>query len=137
MNRYQKIADELLEGTGITVEWHPTHTGTAWARKRHIRCRPVKTRITLFYFLHELGHIGLRHWNGNGKTRHREEYEAEMFAIDTMTALSIPVPRKEVLRAKGYVAWKIQQAVRRGAKRIDRDAARWARVILPKGVTTT
>ncbi|MBI4375412.1 MAG: hypothetical protein HY549_03085, partial [Elusimicrobia bacterium] len=55
-----------------------------------------------------------------------EEYEAERWAFDRMREAGIAVPRKSLRRAKSYVAYKIRQARRRGAKTVDRQALRWA-----------
>jgi hypothetical protein len=74
-----------------------------------------------------LGHNGT-------KPRHREEYEAERYAQEAMKRHGISVPRKSLERAKKYVAWKIHQAVRRGAKRIDSEALNWCRNYLSSEV---
>jgi hypothetical protein len=39
----------------------------------------------------------------------------------------VPLPRKKTKRAKLCVAWKIKQATKHGAKRIDPEARRFAR----------
>lgn len=94
--------------------------------------RPV-TRRALHIFLHECAHIVLGHVGTktspkqSKKPRHVEEFEAEQWAFDRMREAGISVPRKSLRRAKGYVAFKIRQALRRGAKTIDHDAQRWAR----------
>lgn len=114
--------------------------------------RPV-TRRSLHIFLHECAHIALGHVRANTtpqfgptlptvglipaqiaiapkpkrKPRHVEEFEAERWAFDRMREAGIPVPRKSLNRAKGYVAYKIRQAQRRGAKTIDAAALRWAK----------
>lgn len=89
--------------------------------------RPV-TRRALAIFLHECAHIALCHVgnNGNHKPQHVKEYEAERWAFDRMREAGIRVPRKSLRRAKGYVAYKIRQARKRGAKRVDPNALRWA-----------
>lgn len=84
------------------------------------------TRRALFMFLHECAHITLGH---KGR-RHAyiEEYEAETWAIAKMRETGIPVPAKEVRRAKGYVAWKLRQGLKRGLQTVDKKIARWAGV---------
>lgn len=101
--------------------------GTAYPNGTLRAPRPA-TRKALYIFLHECGHFALGHLpkGSSGKPRHREEYEAERFAIEKMRLGGIPVPAKMVQRAKRYVAWKIRQAVRRGAKEVDREAQAWA-----------
>ncbi len=42
-------------------------------------------------------------------------------------AYDIAVPKKETENAKKYVAHKIHQAIRRGAKSIDREALEWCK----------
>ena len=113
--------------------------------------RPV-TRRALHVFLHECAHVVLGHVGANKaaqfgptlphvgpgsteaapgprakrKPRHVEEYEAERWAFDRMRESGISVPRKSLRRAKSYVAYKIRQARRRGAKTINQEARRWA-----------
>ena len=113
--------------------------------------RPI-TRRALHVFLHECAHVALGHVGANKaaqfrptlphvgpgltvaapgprakrKPRHVEEYEAERWAFDRMRESGISVPRKSLRRAKSYVAYKIHQARRRGAKTIDQEAQRWA-----------
>jgi len=87
--------------------------------------RPI-TRKSLYLFLHECAHYHLGHNGKSGKPRHREEYEAEKWAHEKMREAGIAVPRAMTRRAKCYVAWRIDMAVRRGAKRIDKEAKRYA-----------
>jgi hypothetical protein len=80
---------------------------------------------SLYIFLHECAHATLGH---NGKVpRHVEEMEAEQWAHATMRKHGIAVPRSMTEQAKQYVARKIRQAVRRGAKRIDARAKAFAK----------
>jgi hypothetical protein len=83
------------------------------------------TARALYVFLHECGHAHL-HLDSR-KKRHVEEMEAEKFAHEKMREHGVAVPRKETKQAKDYVARKIQQAMRSGAKRIDPEARRFAR----------
>jgi hypothetical protein len=53
--------------------------------------------------------------------------EAERWAHEKMREHGIAAPRDMTRRAKSYVARKIEQAKRCGAKRINREAARYAR----------
>jgi hypothetical protein len=64
---------------------------------------------------------------GKRKPRHVEEMEAEKWAYEKMREHGVAVPRKRVKLGKRYVARKIRQALRRGAKRIDPEARRFAR----------
>jgi hypothetical protein len=91
--------------------------------------KPV-TRRALHVYLHEVAHVVLEHCplgKGGGKPRHVEEYEAEQWAFNVMRAEGVPIPRKSMASAKSYVARKIRQAERRGAKKIDARAKAFAR----------
>jgi len=130
------------------VRIRKTLSGRAYSAAEIAVPRPV-TRRALHIFLHECAHVALGHvkaahfaptlpHGGPGpvqaaseprvrrKPRHVEEYEAEQWAFDRMRESGIPIPRKSLRRAKSYVAYKIRQARRRGAKAVDREAQRWA-----------
>jgi len=128
-----------------------TLSGRAYNPEEIAVPRPV-TRRALHVFLHECAHVALGHVGGTKaaqfgptlahvgpeaapaapgprpgrKPRHVEEYEAERWAFDRMREAGIAVPRKSLRRAKSYVAYKIRQARRRGAKAVGREAQRWA-----------
>nr|MBI3612634.1 hypothetical protein [Nitrospirota bacterium] len=128
-----------------------TLSGRAYNPEEIAAPRPI-TRRALHVFLHECAHVALGHvWANKAaqfgptlphvgpesteavpgpksvrKPRHVEEYEAERWAFDRMREAGIAVPRKSLRRAKSYVAYKICQARRRGAKAINQEAQRWA-----------
>jgi hypothetical protein len=86
------------------------------------------TRKALYIFLHECAHVHLGHVaQGDRTPRHVEEMEAEKWAHAKMREHDIPVPRAMTKRAKRYVARKINQAIKRGVKRIDPEARRFAK----------
>lgn len=58
--------------------------------------------------------------------RHVEEMQAEQWAHEKMREAGVPIPPKQTQRAKLYVARKIYQAKRRGAKNIDPRAREFA-----------
>lgn len=94
--------------------------------------RPV-TRRSLYIWLHECAHARLHYplWAANKaaykrKPKHVLEYEAERWAHEQMRAHGIAVPKAMTDRAKRYVARKITQAERRGAKSIDKEARAFA-----------
>lgn len=107
-------------------------SGRAYSDTKIAAPKPV-TRRALHIFLHECAHIVLGHIGTqiiprhSRKPRHVEEFEAEQWAFDRMREAGISVPRKSLKRAKSYVAFKIRQALRRGAKAIDHNAQRWAK----------
>ena len=109
------------------VRIRKTLSGRAYGADEIAVPRPI-TRRALHVFLHECAHVALGHVGGGRgrQPRHVEEFEAERWAFDRMRAAGIPVPRKSLRRAKSYVAYKIRQARRRGAKTVDQEAQRWA-----------
>lgn len=73
--------------------------------ERKIVCRPIVCRGSLYLYLHEAGHVNLQH----GKYEDGEvplwliEYEAEQYAITSMRAAGVAVPREAIVAAKSYV----------------------------------
>lgn len=109
---------------GYTVEYRKSLSGRCLIRQKIIQVpRPV-TRKSLYVFLHECAHGHLEHTRR--KPRHVEEMEAEKWAHEKMREEGIAVPRAMTRRAKEYVGWKIHQAKRRGAKKIDARAKAFA-----------
>jgi len=125
--RCQQAAKAMMDEAGVTKCFYHQNglKGRAHINSRTIRVPEPTTRRRLYIIAHECAHVVLRHINT--KSRHREEYEAERYAHHAMRRHGIPVPKKSTVAAKKYVAWKIRQAVRRGAKIIDREALRWCR----------
>ncbi len=92
-----------------------------------LRCPLPSTRRRLYILAHECGHVACGHLGArSGQPRHREEYEAERYAHAAMRRHGICISRKSTENAKKYVARKIEQAIRRGAKKLDRDSVRWS-----------
>ena len=126
--KFEAIAMSYLP-EGYTLGYRKSLSGNHCSRTKHINApRPV-TRKALYIFLHECGHAHCGHENGGSKKqpRHVQEMEAEQWAHAKMREHGIAVPRTMTVRAKNYVARKIRQAVRRGAKHIDPAARRYAR----------
>src|SRR4029077_2382287 len=123
--RYEAIGMRYFP-EGYTLEYRKSLSGMHYGQsKRIIAPRPI-TRKALYIFLHECAHAALGHAH-NGKTpRHVEEMEAEQWAHARMRENDIPVPRSMTKRPKPCVARKIVQAEKRGAKRIDPAARRYA-----------
>lgn len=108
----------------VTIKYRKSLTGRAYFKERVLAApRPV-TRKSLYIYLHECAHFHL-HANSR-KPRHVEEYEAEQWAHQKMREAGIAVPRSMTKRAKEYVVRKIDQALKRGAKKIDKKAAAFA-----------
>jgi hypothetical protein len=124
--RCERVGMALAEEAGVkTWEYRRSLTGRAWAKRRHIRAPKPTTRRRLYIWAHECAHVALNH--DGKKPQHRKEYEAERWAQEALRRHGISVPRKELTRAKEYVAHKIRQAERRGAKHIDAEARAWSK----------
>lgn len=103
-------------------------TGRATYHRGEMSAPRPFTRKSLYIFLHECAHFVLHDVAfSSRKPRHVEEMEAEKWAHEKMREAGIPVPRAMTRRAKAYVARKIHQAERRGAKSINSEARRYAR----------
>lgn|SRR5262245_7592371 len=121
--RYTAIAMKYVP-PGYTIGYRKSLTGRHHGKRKLIQApRPV-TRRSLYVFLHECAHAHL-HVERRLKV-HVMEMQAEQWAHEKMRENGVPVPHKETRRAKRYVAHKIRKALRRGAKRIDPAAKRYA-----------
>lgn len=123
--RCQKIGRQILDEAGVRrVDYLDRLKGRAYIEPRYVQVPKPTTRRRLYILAHEAGHIELCHGR---KAVHREEFEAEQYAHRVLRKHGIAVPKKSTTKAKKYVAWKIHQALRRGARTIDREAYKWAR----------
>lgn len=111
---------------GTEIHFRKALSGRAWTQPRRMDVPHPFTRRSLQVYLHECAHIWLGH-DQKGKPRHVEEMEAEQWSFAVMRAFGVAIPRRSRARAKAYVARKIMQAKRRGAKHIDPQAAKFAR----------
>jgi hypothetical protein len=125
--RFLAIAEAIKTEAGVTHHRVITNGLHGWAFSEHgiIHAPEGRTRKQLYILAHECGHIAHNH--NRKKPRHVEELEAEQWAHGALRRHGIAVPRSMTKRAKAYVARKIDQAKRRGAKRINAKAARYAR----------
>lgn len=125
--RFLEVAEQC-KPEGYSFVYRKTLTGMHYGTRKLIVAPLPTTRNRLYIFLHECGHAHLGHFKrSKRKPRHVEEMEAEQWAHAKMREHGIPVPRKMTQRAKRYVAHKIDQAERRGAKRINPEARRYAK----------
>lgn len=125
--RFYKVGMAYLP-EGYTYKFRKSLTGMCWADRLE-GPKPV-TRKSLYIWLHECAHGHLHYKDGakiKGKSRHVEEMEAEQWAHAKMRFHKIPVPKAMTERSIAYVARKIDQAVKRGAKHIDPAAAKYAK----------
>jgi hypothetical protein len=123
--RFLVIAQSLKTDAGVVEhQVRNSLSGYAWPSGK-ISAPEGRTRKQLYILAHECGHIALKHFDRK-KPRHVEEMEAEKWAHMKLREYGVAVPRAMTERAKKYVARKIRQAKRRGAKRIDPAAAKYA-----------
>ena len=60
--------------------------GTANFETKTIKCAKIRDVFTLLVFLHECGHVHLRHAMQHDKPEHLQEYEAERYALHSVLA---------------------------------------------------
>jgi len=132
--RFLAIAEKLKKEAGVTKHTiRQSLDGFALANG-NIVAPEGRTRKQLYILAHECGHIVLGHF-GRKMTRHREEMEAEKWAHNALRRHGVPVPRAMTKSAKKYVARKINQAKKRGAKKIDAEAKAYAAGFVSKPAT--
>ena len=119
--RYQSIADAMVKEAAVKkVEHHEGGLdGKAYLQEARIRVPQPTTVRRLYVFAHECAHIALKHKKHQPK--YRKEFQAEQWAHQAFERHGLTVPDKSTESSKQYVAYKIHQAVRRGAKAIDQD----------------
>ncbi len=83
-----------------------------------------KSDESLFLYLHEVGHVVKGHF-GRKLAHHREEFEAEMFAVHIFRVEGIPITKyiRDTIRER-LCDW-IASDIKRGIE-IERHIARWA-----------
>ena len=111
---------------GYRVEFRKALSGMHYGHRQMIQAPRPTTPKSLYIFLHECAHAYLHTGSGANGKRHVKEMEAELWAHAKMAEHGIPVPPEVTERAKQYVAYKIMQAERRGAKHIDPRALEFA-----------
>ena len=129
-DRYREIAGKMAEEAGVkeVVEDRKGLCGFAYVKTKKIHVPSPNTLRRLYVFAHECGHVALEH--GPEKTKHRVEYEAETWAVEAFGRYGLTTHPKSDERGRQYVAYKIRQALRRGAKSIDPEAREFARGFL-------
>ncbi len=126
--RFYEIGLRMLKESGVE-KWTFHEKGLhGRGSKKVIRCPKPTTRRRLYILAHECAHASLDHRGvGKGQPTHRVEYEAELYAHEAMRRHGVAVPRKVTDAAKRYVAYRIDLAVRRHTRKLDRDAVEWSR----------
>lgn len=75
--------------------------------------KELEGATALFVFLHECGHVHLKHLKGNGKLagpNWNEEWEADQYAIGAMKKAGVPIPRAILAHHKSLVRELIEQS---------------------------
>jgi hypothetical protein len=123
---YLEIARRYLP-RGYEVQFRKSLSGRPNGHRKLIQAPKPVTAAALYIFLHECAHAYLHTGSGkNAAPRHVQELEAELWAHAKMEKHGVPVPPKTTAGAKRYVAQKIVQAERRGARHIDPRAIEFA-----------
>jgi hypothetical protein len=127
---YREIAAKMAKEAGVqeVVENRTRLHGCAFVKQRSIQVPPPTTLRRLQAFGHECGHIALDH--RSQKPRHHEEYETEAWSRMAFERHELKVPPASDEFGRRYVAFKVRQALRRGAKNIDPEPAEFARKYL-------
>ena len=129
-NKFENILNQELKKNKVKVKtWNKENEGLAWTQDREIAIPRPKSRVSLMWGLHEIGHVVLRHIDG--KRRYEEEYEAEMWAISKAKEYGITSRRYE-MTAKAYVFHQIAEAMNRGHRieDIPKDIYKWLNIEL-------
>jgi hypothetical protein len=85
----------------------------------------LKDDDSLFLYLHEVGHVVQGHFKLK-LPRHREEFEAERFALHVFRNEGIPVTRHIMKALRARLCGSIQYDIKRGIP-IQHHIARWAK----------
>lgn len=125
--RFYRIGMAYLP-EGYTYKFRKSLWGAHWGERKHIDGPKPLTRKALYIWLHECAHAHLHASpEGKRKTRHVQEMETEKWAHEKMRFHGVPVPKAMTERSIRYVDRKIDEAVKRGAKHIDPEAAKYAK----------
>jgi hypothetical protein len=101
-------------------------TGVAYVKEGIMIAPHPTTRRRLAVYLHECAHFELH--TKKKHPRYIEEYQAWKWAIEVMRASEIKVCAKVLLDAQLGVKYAIEKAIRRGVKRIDTNARKFAKL---------
>ena len=101
---YSKRKDAALEYVRKHPRCEPKQDiACAEPSKRTIYAPHTVDPFSLQILLHEFGHVHLHHWDQGKSVEHREEFEAERWAMEIMRMEGVKVPRIGMSRAKLYV----------------------------------
>jgi len=81
---------------------HSRGFAVVWTKTIHYSPKGA-TRKTLYGFLHEIGHIVLKHGPTCKLRRYEKEFQAEKYARDSFRSFGIPLPREAVAIGNAYI----------------------------------
>jgi hypothetical protein len=93
--------------------------------KRILSVPTLKDDISLFLYLHECGHVHQDHFK-IALPRHREEFEAERYALHVFRNEGIPVTKAIMSGVRYRLGIHIEYDIKRNTP-IQRHIARWAK----------
>ena len=93
-------------------------------RPRTISVPTLKDDDSLFLYLHECGHVHQGHFK-LGLPKHREEFEAERYALHVFRNEGIPVTKAIMKAVRARLRGWIDYDIKRGVK-VQHHIARWA-----------
>jgi hypothetical protein len=117
----QKVASKYTPRVRVKI----IKTGHCFANKNLIEVYKPLNRAKLFSYLHEVGHIVLRH-HKRSQAVYNEEYEADRYARRVFRDEGLKVPPKTNRIQRAYVGECIYNAIRHGAKVIKPEAYKYA-----------
>lgn len=114
--------------------WDWSSASADWAR-RTLSVPTLKDDDSLFLYLHEIGHIVRRHFSLK-LAHHREEFEAEHFAVHVFRTEGIPVTKLIISDARDRLCAAIEADTKKQIP-IQRHIARWAKHRCKRGRKTS
>lgn len=105
--RKSKYADDqrvlLMRKNAPEMERNALTLAVADPNKKVIHAPYVVDEFTLAILLHEFGHVKLEHWGRGEAPSHRQEFEAEKWALNIMELEGVVVPAYVTRAAKRYI----------------------------------
>lgn len=121
------VRKHLPAGYELKIRAMSANNGLAEFKRSITVDSSLEEREMLFVFLHECGHVNLRHL-GKMEKRFplwRQEFEADQYAIKAMKADGIPIPRKQLQGNKEVLREYIDLAHDK-AEHVDDEVLRYA-----------
>jgi hypothetical protein len=119
---------DLCSDMGVKIVQLRSDDFRCYAKTISIFVRPPSTADRLKDVAHEAAHVGFRH-SLLRMTRQRMEFETGRFEVQFLRHCGVPVTKNQSNQGKKYVADILRMAIRRGVRRFDRQAWKYARSI--------